>query len=44
VFVMEYHLKTSVIDVLSDQTHNSTSEFVDVLLVTLYMDLNVYLT
>jgi hypothetical protein len=35
VFVMEYHSKTSVIDVLSDQTHNFTLEFADVLLVTL---------
>ena len=44
MFVMEYHLKTFVIDVLLDQIHNSTLEFVDVLLVILYMDLNAYLT
>lgn len=37
-------MKTSVIDALTDQTPNSTTEFVDAIQDTLFMELNVFLT
>lgn len=42
VYAKEFHLKTSVIDVHTDQTLNTTLEFVDATKDTLYKELNVF--
>lgn len=44
VSAKEFHLKTSVIDVLTDQTRNIPSAFVNVTVDTLCMERNVFQT